>query len=262
MADPITIAALSAGANLLGQGVNAYAQGRMNKKTMKFSREMYDVQRRDHLADWERQNQYNSPQSQMQRLKDAGLNPNLVYGATAPGNSSGSIHSATPPSWSPKAPQFDLGDPLSAYFNIATQSAQLDNVKALNEKIKADTQVSLASAGIKDAELSYADGFYKYRSSNVEAQANINSWKSSDMEANWDARQKAQYTQYANIIEQAGLDTKIKNAILSGKSVDNTLKSLDVDLRKNGINPSDPIVLRLLGRLISNFVDISTLNFK
>lgn len=40
---------------------------------------------------WDLQNAYNSPEAQMERLKKAGLNPNLVYGSgNVVGNSSGS----------------------------------------------------------------------------------------------------------------------------------------------------------------------------
>lgn len=35
---------------------------------------------------WLEENEYNSPASQMQRYKDAGLNPNLLYGNIQPGN--------------------------------------------------------------------------------------------------------------------------------------------------------------------------------
>lgn len=40
----------------------------------------YNRQRKDALDDWHRQNQYNSPVQQMARLKEAGLNPALMYG--------------------------------------------------------------------------------------------------------------------------------------------------------------------------------------
>lgn len=35
---------------------------------------------------WRQQNEYNNPAAQMQRFKDAGLNPNLIYGQGSPGN--------------------------------------------------------------------------------------------------------------------------------------------------------------------------------
>lgn len=45
-----------------------------------FENRRYNKQRSDMLADRDYQNQYNSPVAQMERLKEAGLNPNLVYG--------------------------------------------------------------------------------------------------------------------------------------------------------------------------------------
>lgn len=41
-------------------------------------RDMYNMQRRDYLADREYSEKYNSPSAQVQRLKDAGLNPSLA----------------------------------------------------------------------------------------------------------------------------------------------------------------------------------------
>ena len=73
-------AAVTAAGQVLGTGINAIAQGKMNKKTRQWNEKMYAQQRTDALADWNMQNAYNSPEQQMQRLRDAGLNPNLVYG--------------------------------------------------------------------------------------------------------------------------------------------------------------------------------------
>lgn len=41
---------------------------------------MYERNLADSRYNWQMENQYNSPEMVMQRLKDAGLNPNLVYG--------------------------------------------------------------------------------------------------------------------------------------------------------------------------------------
>ena len=38
--------------------------------------------RQNALADWNRLNAYNNPAQQMQRFKEAGLNPNLIYKQT------------------------------------------------------------------------------------------------------------------------------------------------------------------------------------
>lgn len=49
------------------------------------------------LAMWNMTNAYNSPTQQMQRLKEAGLNPNLVYGSgSVVGNTSGAVKAEQP----------------------------------------------------------------------------------------------------------------------------------------------------------------------
>lgn len=47
------------------------------------------------LQNWNRENEYNSPESQMQRYLAAGLNPNLVYGAGASSGNAGNIGTPT-----------------------------------------------------------------------------------------------------------------------------------------------------------------------
>lgn len=58
----------------------------MVDKTHKENRFMAEYQYSKDLESWNRNNQYNSPEQQMIRLKAAGLNPNLVGGATQSGN--------------------------------------------------------------------------------------------------------------------------------------------------------------------------------
>lgn len=56
----------------------------------------YAKQRADALADWNRVNEYNSPIAQMTRYKQAGLNPNLIYGqmTTSPSVRSSNLQSS------------------------------------------------------------------------------------------------------------------------------------------------------------------------
>lgn len=50
------------------------------RRTAKEQRQAYQQQVADNLAQWNRQNQYDSPSAQMARFADAGLNPDLIYG--------------------------------------------------------------------------------------------------------------------------------------------------------------------------------------
>ncbi len=123
--EPIS-AAIAAGAAIAGQGINAMAQGKMNRKTREWNEKMYARQREDALADWARTNEYNSPLQQMSRLKQAGLNPNLVYDKGAD-NTSAMVRGTEAKSWDPKAPAFDLGQIANQYLGTQqrTQSMEL-----------------------------------------------------------------------------------------------------------------------------------------
>lgn len=127
--EPVTASLITAGLAAGSSAGNAVAQGRMNKKTMAYNREMYDKQKADNIAFWNMQNEYNSPQAQMARLQAAGLNPNLVYGNGAVANSSSSVQTPHAMPYRPTAPSYSLGDIVERYQNVKMQQAQYDNVK-------------------------------------------------------------------------------------------------------------------------------------
>ena len=91
---------------------------------------------------WNMQNQYNSPTAQMSRLRQAGLNPNLVYGSGVTGNSAGSA-----PQYQPAKIQratmepyrgwnLGLSDAASMYMAMRQNKAQVENMEAQNKLIK------------------------------------------------------------------------------------------------------------------------------
>lgn len=80
----------SFGADLLTGGISSLAQGAIGSFFNRSNADYSNNLAQQNARYWA---QYNSPINQMQRLKEAGLNPNLVYGngtavATADGNSS------------------------------------------------------------------------------------------------------------------------------------------------------------------------------
>jgi hypothetical protein len=66
-------------------------------------------------------NEYNTPANQMQRFKDAGLNPNLMAGQISAGNQSSSGE--------PHAMQLHPIDALTAVSNVNLQAAQADEIR-------------------------------------------------------------------------------------------------------------------------------------
>ena len=79
------------------------------ERTIKGQKELAEYAYTKDLEMWNRANEYNSPTAQMGRLKQAGLNPNLVYGN---GSVSGNTSTQTPkyqmynPEYKYQAPRF------------------------------------------------------------------------------------------------------------------------------------------------------------
>lgn len=65
---------------IVGEVINYFSQQKTNRENRRFARQMYGQQSADAIAQWNRSNAYNTPSAQMARFRDAGLNPNLVYG--------------------------------------------------------------------------------------------------------------------------------------------------------------------------------------
>ena len=87
-------AAISAIGNWFGNRSNRKASAEAFKRESKFAREERLAQQAWIEQMYEKNNSYNSPAAQKQRLKEAGLNPDLMY-------SRGDVGNAT----APEAPQ-------------------------------------------------------------------------------------------------------------------------------------------------------------
>ena len=72
----IVPSAVSAVGNIGSSLISAGSANKTNDANMKLAQYQYE----QNLAQWNRENEYNSPKEQMARLAAAGLNPNLVYG--------------------------------------------------------------------------------------------------------------------------------------------------------------------------------------
>lgn len=109
---------------------NLFAGSRIRKQ-LKANKELAQYQFDLNKQQWEAENEYNSPVAQMQRLKEAGLNPNLVYGN---GSVSGNTTTAGPRYEAPKAERnmermSGLLSFFSAYQDLRAKKAQADNLE-------------------------------------------------------------------------------------------------------------------------------------
>lgn len=95
----------------------------------------YQQQRRDSLADWNRQNEYNSPSAQVQRLRDAGISP-----YTMSGNAVTASSGAPPISKTQMNPATDTASSLLAMQNYKNMQLQGDKLQAETDNVNADTR--------------------------------------------------------------------------------------------------------------------------
>ena len=106
-----------------------------------------DMQRRQNawnLQQWDRNNAYNHPAAQLQRIKAAGLNPDLIYGQNASGIGGLSTSPAQGSNPIPKQPFQMTLDP--------TMFAQVSLLNSQKKNVDADTEVKLADAEGKQQE--------------------------------------------------------------------------------------------------------------
>lgn len=135
---PAVAAGLVAGGSSLANNI---VSGLFNKSE---SEESYSRQ----LELLKYQNAYNSPEQQMQRYKDAGLNPNLIYGS----GSASSGNMSNIPMYKPVQYDFkdSIGDGLSNYYQTKQLENNLANGDIQRQLMIANTQKSLQNA-ITDA---------------------------------------------------------------------------------------------------------------
>ena len=130
----LAAAALPAITDLVNTGSTLYT----NAQNRQFSQQMYDRQRADALTDWDKQNKYNSPSQQMQRYKEAGLNPNLIYGQMSNSAAIRSTDMKHPDFVAPKLQ--NTGQIMNNYIDLKLKEQQLSNDKQAGELLRQQTQ--------------------------------------------------------------------------------------------------------------------------
>lgn len=207
MAGPLAAAGL---AGVLGIGTSMVSN--MGAK------QRQDAANRQNTEFWNMQNKYNTPKNQMARLKEAGLNPALIYGSGA--TNTGVAGSIAPS----KASPYNIKDPAPTALNAAMIGAQIELTNA--QKIKTDEE----SKAIRDKLPITLD--------NISQVAKINSEK---------ALQEVTKTLELNKSYQNRIDI-LAESVKQNKSRTATLK-LDATLSEAGTRVNDFIGWRKLAEI-------------
>jgi len=273
---------VTAGIAALSAAGGAAATGAQNRKSRAFSREMYQQTKQDNIQFWNMQNEYNSPESQMARLKGAGLNPNMLYDKTGAVIPAQNINTPDVQSAQFRTPDFgSVGTGLvQGYFDTKIKQAQYDNLKVANTVSQQEAVLKAAQAAgeVKRTEgqgisntLASANLDAMIRRAGLEndkLQADINFTNNSDVRAAImnsqnvaESVQRVKNMATQNINDAATL--KLINQNYRNAVQDGTLKKLEAQMLALGISKNDPFYVRMIGTAVNNILKpaIGTPNF-
>lgn len=231
---------------LLQSWIGSRTSKKNTERTIQANKELAEYQYQKDLEMWNRQNEYNSPAAQMARLKEAGLNPNLVYGS---GSAAGNVSSQLPKYNAPQVdyrgvpPPVDIPQMIQMYQDFRLRKAQTDNIQAqtdlTNVKTAIETGIGYAT---REQNLKGKEWDYIVKQYQDPLRSNI---LQNQMEASKYLQQVA-IAKLNNILQQnANLKATEKATQATTRAIN--LKSLWTE---KGITPSDNIALRFLAQML------------
>lgn len=134
---------IPAAAGLVGSILGSTSQSKANKSNLELAKYQFDKD----VEMWNMQNAYNTPVQQMARLREAKLNPHLVYGSGAVGN----VTSAPPKFNSPVMKPYtgyanDFSSAAMNAFNAQNLYEQNKNLKTQNEVLESSADLNKSRA--------------------------------------------------------------------------------------------------------------------
>ena len=142
--DPIT---LGTGLQVLQSGGNMLFQNQQNRLNREFAEGQARLQRQYANEDWERTNAYNSPSAHKERLKAAGLNPNMMYAQGGGSNSSAMVRGSAPADYKGISPQSNIN--FMSLMQLPLLMEQNRQLKLTNEAKMIDNQLLKEAVGLR-----------------------------------------------------------------------------------------------------------------
>lgn len=242
-----------------GMIYNNAQQRRMQQKTIDANKEQARYAYSQEMEMMNRMNDYNNPAAQMQRYKDAGLNPNMIYGSG--GGSSGNQTSIpkynAPTLQYNMAPVANIPEMINMYQNFQMKQAQINNLKAQNDAIKQNTFTSAAQAGMLGVNTEQAKENLRQSQYTNPYQAGIIANNARMSEARLE--QEWQRVKLMSQQEQTGyLNQQYLQKNITGAGIANEQKQADLlysqyrnQWMKMGITTSDNPLLRIFTRMMN-----------
>lgn len=233
---PIPFAALvpfiAQGINIAGNAIGANRQEKANKELAAYQ---YDR----NLEMMHYQNIYNSPRNQMARFKEAGLNPNLVYGQGTSGNMSSA----------PSYPDIGRVDYQSMFADVGTKLMQSKLMQAQADLTKQKTVESGVKQDLAKAQTNLVKANPYLNSAYVNSMVSLleSSARLKENEAGvlletqfghqWTRGQEKIIKEIEILSQRFDLnkaDQAIKARVLESKEFQNALQQIQVEWMKDG----------------------------
>lgn len=241
-------AAIQAGSGLIGM-VGQAIQSRINRKqsvenqqrTILANKQMAEYAYSKDLEMWNRQNQYNNPANQMQRLKDAGINPVLAYGKDIGGLTSGQMPKYNAPRIDYNAQPRNVVGVLSQFQDFTMKNAQIDNIKEQTKLTQEKSLTEAVSRLFKDAGIKGQEADSARKSILADFQQDMS---------------KELLEQIKQRTLNLGADLEIKEKVKGLKDLETWFQEeYKKDWKENRIRPNDPVWIRQMGKIIDWFKD-------
>jgi len=235
---------VGAATTIAGGAMNMQASSKTNLRTRQHNEHMFNKQADHNLKLWNMQNEYNSPKQQMKRLKEAGLNPSMIYGQGNAGQTASEIQGPNIGSYSPVTPQVNEGaigesmGKMAGGFLTLQKSILQENLKA--EKLKNNLLLQQVVSGELDLgvkEATHGTGDNPDMPSTAESKY-LSEYQNVATEAelkHLDLEEKKKFQQLSQDEQKKRIELLEKQIIAAG--YENDIKQLKSNLAKQGINP-------------------------
>jgi len=206
------------GGNFLGTMFNRIFRRKDIRQGVDTQKELQNYAFDKNMEAWKMQNEYNSPLQQMSRLKEAGLNPNMIYGTgSAVGNTTGGAPKMNMPGVNTDKPGLKDLDVIGAHQRIRMNEAQIKQVDANTAFIDAKKANEGVKTILNQLGVDYAEG-------TLEGRISINSQQLANLEA----------------------DRSIKEQVRLKAMQDAITARFQAQLSEYGLTSADNVVVRAL----------------